>query len=200
VAEADRERWDRRHEEASHGEPAPPDWLAAWGWADEIPTRGRALDVASGSGRYALWLARRGLDTLAVDVSPVALERLAARAAAGGLAIATLERDLEAEPPPPGPFDVIACAFYLQRDLFPRLRERLAPGGVLLCELPTSRNLERHERPSARFLVEPNELLRLVAPLEIVAYREGWLEDRSLARVLARSSREPAQRPGPPAR
>jgi hypothetical protein len=48
------------------------------------------------------------------------------------------------------------------------------------------RNLERHARPSARFLVEPNELLRLVAPLEIVAYREGWLDDRSLARVLAR--------------
>ena len=82
----------------------------------------------------------------------------------------------------------MSCFHYLQRDLFPALRERLEPGGVLVCEIANRRNLERHAQPSRRFLLEPNELLTLCAPLEIVYYREGWIEDRSQARVVARKS------------
>ena len=57
---------------------------------------------------------------------------------------------------------------------------------MLACEIATLRNLERNPKPSRRFLLEPNELLRLCAPLEIVAYREGWHADRCDARLLAR--------------
>jgi hypothetical protein len=56
---------------------------------------------------------------------------------------------------------------------------------VLLAQVATRRNLERHAKPSARFLLETNELLGLVAPLEVEVFREGWLDDRCVARVLA---------------
>ncbi len=186
MALEDRERWDRRYAEGSHPEDAQVDWLDAL--ADEIPCKGLALDVAAGTGSVARWLARRGLRVTAVDISPVGLEQCRQAARAEGLELETLELDLEQSPPPAAPYAVVSCFHYLQRDLFPALCERLAPGGVLVCEIANRRNLERHAHPSRRFLLEPNELLTLCAPLEIVYYREGWIEDRSQARVVARKS------------
>jgi len=180
----DRERWDRIWREAGHGDGERPDWLDAFG--DALPSRGRALDVASGSGRVALYFAARGLATLAVDVSVEGLRRASDAAARAGLALETRALDLESQPLPEGPFAAIGVFHYLQRDLFPELAERLAPGGVLACEIATVRNLERHAKPSKRFLLESNELLRLCGPLEIVDYREGWFGDSHLARILAR--------------
>ncbi len=71
---------------------------------------------------------------------------------------------------------------------------RLAPGGVLACEIATVQNLERHAKPSRRFLLELGELPRLCAPLEVVHYTEGWQGDRCLARILARRT-SPARSP-----
>lgn len=185
MSEADRERWEARYRRGSHGDGDPPRWLDELD--AELPRSGRALDVAAGTGRLALWLARRGLETTAVDVSTEALRQAHRAAEAAGLPLATLELDLEKDALPPGPFAAIGCFFYLQRDLFPAAQERLRPGGCLICELPTRRNLERHARPGPRYLLEPGELLSLVAPLELVYYREGWIGDRAIARVVARA-------------
>jgi SAM-dependent methyltransferase len=185
MAEADRERWDRRYRAGSHAALEAPGWLAEID--DELPRSGRALDVATGAGRVAVWLAERGLDTTAVDISREAVDLCRANAETAGSSLSTLILDLERGALPKGPFALITCFFYLQRELFPALRERLAPGGCLVCELPTRRNLERHAKPGSRFLLEANELLELVAPLELVYYREGWVEDRALARAVARS-------------
>jgi 2-polyprenyl-3-methyl-5-hydroxy-6-metoxy-1,4-benzoquinol methylase len=184
MAESDREHWDARYREASQGTGPEPDWLAAFaaGW----PGRGRALDVAAGRGRIALWLARRGLGVLAADVSPVGLEQAREAAWTEGLGLDTRVIDLERESLPGGPFDVITCFHYLQRDLFPALIERLAPGGCLCVEIATTGNLERHAHPSRRFLLEPGELARLCAPLELVHSAEGWFDDRCVARLVGR--------------
>lgn len=184
MPDGDRERWDARWASDSHAGDAPA-WLDALP-GGLVPERGAALDVASGAGRIALWLARRGLDVTAVDVSPVGLARAADAAAAAGLRVGTRVVDLESEPLPAGPWRVIACFQYLQRQLFPAFAAALEPGGVLLCEITTTRNLERHARPSARFLVDPGELPALCAPLEPVWSSEGWFDDRALARIVAR--------------
>ncbi len=185
MTEADRERWDRRYRSGSHGGTEVPAWLTAVD--QELPRTGRALDVATGSGRMALWLARRGLETTAVDLSGEAIRLCRSNARAEGLEFTTCVLDLESEALPNGPFLLISCFFYLQRDLFPQLRQRLGPGGCLVAELPTRRNLERHPKPGPRFLLEANELLELVAPLEVVYYREGWIDDHAVAQVAARS-------------
>lgn len=192
VASGDRERWDRRYAErgARIGDPGP--FLLQV--ADELPTRGAALDLAGGSGRNALWLARRGLDVTLCDVSRVAVGQAARVAAEAGLALTTLERDLEQTPPPAGPWDLIVVHDYLQRCLFERFPQLLAPGGLLVYVQPTRTNLERHAHPSARFLVEPGELCELAAPLEILRFEEGWSPSgRHEARLLAR--RPAASRP-----
>jgi SAM-dependent methyltransferase len=184
VAEGERERWDRIFREGGHVDLGPPGWLAELD--AELPRAGRALDVASGAGRLALFWASRGLASLAVDISVEGLGRAREAALRAGLTVKTRALDLDWQAPPEGPFAAISCFHYLQRELFPKLAERLASGGVLACEIATLRNLERNAKPSRRFLLEPNELLRLCAPLEIVYYSEGWHEDRCEARVLAR--------------
>lgn len=183
MARADREKWDARYANE------PDDARAAPAWLDELglPRQGRALDVAAGSGRVALWAARRGLTVTAVDVSPVGLARARERARAQGLSVRTIELDLEAEPLPEGPVELITCFHYRQPSLWPAMRERLAPGGLLVAELLTVENLERHEQPSRRWLAEPGELRGYAEGLEIVLADEGWREDRHAARLVARA-------------
>lgn len=187
MADIDRERWDARWREARPQ--APSSFLVSLDAS--LPRAGRALDVAGGPGHDALWLAARGLAVTLVDVSPVALERARAEAARRRLALETVERDLERLGLPDGPFDVVVCFNYLERRLFPRFEEVLAEGGLLLFAQPTRTNLQRHARPSARFLLEPGELRTLVPPgLTIVSLEEGWTgEGRHEARLVARRPR-----------
>jgi tellurite methyltransferase len=184
---ADRDRWDRIYAERGRSLAEPSSFLTAS--ADRVPPAGRALDVAGGSGRHALWLARRGLAVTLADVSPVALGQARAAAEAAGLRLATVEVDLEHQPLPPGPWDLILDFHYLERSLFPAFAAALAPGGLLLFCQPTERNLERHDRPSRRFLLAEGELAGLIAPLplEVVSLTEGWSDEgRHEARLIAR--------------
>jgi SAM-dependent methyltransferase len=133
-----------------------------------------------------VWLAARGLRVTLVDIAEAALERAATAAAAAGLALETQQLDLDSEPLPPGPYDLITCFNFLDRRLFPAIRERLNPGGVFVYAQPTCKNLERNAHPSARFLLDEEELPGLVSGLEIVRHEEGWWADRHEARLVAR--------------
>jgi SAM-dependent methyltransferase len=184
MSDDDRQKWDQKYASGEHVRGQAPGWLRDLD--TEIPSEGLALDVAAGTGRVALWLARRGLDVIATDISPVGLALARETAADEGVRIKTVVADLTRDPLPGGPFDVIACFHYRQRDLFGALRETLRPSGVVLVELPTVRNLERNEKPSRRWLAEPNELLRDLSGLTVVYYREGWVGNRHVARMVAR--------------
>jgi SAM-dependent methyltransferase len=166
---------------------APP---AAWltEQAHLLPHHGTALDVACGRGRHALWLAARGLDVVAVDRDRAALAALAAEASRRGLPVETCEADLEA-PAPPLPadaFDLIVAVHYLHRPLFPRLRAALRIGGVLVYETFTRAQAWRGKPTTPAFLLEPGELTTLVAPLEVLARREGTFDEREVASIVAR--------------
>jgi len=180
VADADRDKWDRKYARGQHGGGDPPDWLDEV--ASDLPTEGAALEVACGDGRIAVWMARRGLDVTAVDISAEGLALARERAERAGVTLRTLALDLERSPLPQGPFAMITCFFYRQPALFEAMCERLAPGGVLLVELPTVEN----DRPSRRFLVEPDEVRDHAAGLEVLHYDESWHGDRHTARLVAR--------------
>jgi tellurite methyltransferase len=173
MAEADRQKWNQRYREpAGRGEPSA--FLQAL--APRLPSQGRALDVAGGRGREALWLARRGLDVTLVDISEVALAQAEAAAREAGVGLQTQQVDLEAGALPPGPFEVVLCLSFLHRPLLAAVAGRLSPGGLFVFAQPTRSNLQRHPHPSARFLLEDGELPGLLQGLEAVSYTEGWTE------------------------
>lgn len=102
-------------------------------------TPGTALDLGSGEGGDALWLAQNGWSVTAVDISPTALARGRAAAEAAGLAgrIRWIAADL-ATWQPDGPFDLVTAHFLqspveLPREvILRRAAARVTPGGVLL--------------------------------------------------------------------
>jgi SAM-dependent methyltransferase len=184
MSAGDRDRWNTRYRE-EEAAPAASPFLAELDAL--LPRRGRALDAAGGSGRNALWLARRGLDVTLADVSDVALARAAQAARSEALRLTTVQVDLETSPPPAGPWDLVLCMYFLHRPLFAWAAASLAPAGLLVFAHATRSNLLRHARPGPDHVLEDGELPSLVRGLEIVRLEEGWLaEGRHEARVVAR--------------
>jgi len=187
MSEADRQRWDSRYSRDTlvMGEAPKPLVLEL---ASALPQSGRALDIACGEGQLAIWLAQRGLDVTAVDISSTGLAKLRARAAALGLAerIDAIEADLDRGLPEVSPgLDLVACVDFYSPAVIAQARQLLAPGGLLLVELvlqPPGGD-SPHRAP-------PGEALGFAAGMRVHFYREGNVHGRALAQLLAQ--REPA--------
>ena len=183
---ADRDHWNHRYRDRPWPvDPSP--WLVAN--EELLPETGRALDIAGGTGRNALWLAQRGWTVTIADVSDVALAQARKRADEEQLKITTFHTDLASDPFPDGPWNLIALFHYLDRNLFPSIMHALAPGGVLIGSLATITNLERNARPPFPYLLEASELPDLIRGLELVAYAEAWQDDHHDARFVTRRPR-----------
>lgn len=181
----DRARWNDKHAAHTHAASEPSAVLRALD--EHLPRRGPALDLAGGRGTEAVWLAARGLTVTLADVSDVALENATQHASDRGVQIETTRLDLTHAPVPRGPWQLVTCANYLHRDLWPTVN--LAPGGTVVWVHPTIVNLQRNPRPSARFLLQPGEgvaLIRTVPHVQIVLADEQWRDDRHLSIVVGR--------------
>jgi 2-polyprenyl-3-methyl-5-hydroxy-6-metoxy-1,4-benzoquinol methylase len=166
-------------------------WPAAASWLtghEALLRGGRALDVACGRGRHALWLAERGYEVDAIDRDAAALMTLAEEAARRNVAVRTSQRDLEAAGATLAvqQFDLVVVVHYLHRPLMTHLCEALRPGGLLVYETFTTAQAARGKPSNPAFLLEPGELRQLVAPLQIVVEREGEFDGRCVASIVAR--------------
>jgi|KBSMisStandDraft_5_1062788.scaffolds.fasta_scaffold248965_2 tellurite methyltransferase len=138
---------------------------------------GRALDLACGTGRNAIWLAERGWQVTAVDRSPVSIPGVDARTA-----------DLEKHEftIAQAGWDLIVVCLYLQRDLFEPVKRGLKPGGVALVIVL----LMEPGREQSRFSLRPGELAKYFDGWEILHSYEGkpnGAEDkRAVAEIVAR--------------
>jgi tellurite methyltransferase len=144
---------------------------------------GRALDLACGTGRNALWLAQQGWSVTAVDGSAAAIGILRRRAEAAGVRIdarvADLEKgEFEIEP---SSWDLIAICYYLQRDLLQPAKLGVVPGGVLMAIVHIA---EPGERPS-QFRMRPGELAWGFEGWDILHSYEGKPRDAAHARAVA---------------
>jgi SAM-dependent methyltransferase len=167
---------------------APAAWVT--GHAHLLPRQGLALDVASGRGRHAFWLASHGCSVVALDRDPEAVDYLQREAAARHLPIVGAIRDLESGSPSIGAdlFHTIIVVHYLHRPLFPSLIAALRPGGLLMYETFTRKQAARGKPTNPDFLLMEGELRRLVEPLEILDWREGEFDGKDVASVVARKA------------
>ena len=180
----DRDKWNAKYKQAESAPTEPSILLKSL--EGILPRRGRALDVAGGAGRHAIWLAKRGLDVTLADISAVGLEIARRRSHLAGTSIDTCEIDFTVDPFPAGPWDLIVSFHYLWRPLFDVFPNVLAAGGILVFVQPTRSNLQRNEKPPEGFLLEDGELPTLVTGLSIIRHEEGWLaEGRHDALLIA---------------
>jgi len=172
MPQTDRDKWNRKYQDTKpYGSEPSPLIAAQKGY---LPSSGNAIDVAGGQGSHAVWLAQQGLNVTLADISDVALKQAEQQACQLNLLVNTCLVDLEEEPFPPGPWDVILTHLYLHRPLFPALTDSLAAGGILIVSQPTKNNLLRHQRPPAQYLLDEGELPGLVSDLQVLHYEEGW--------------------------
>ncbi|HJV65091.1 MAG TPA: methyltransferase domain-containing protein [Geomonas sp.] len=144
----------------------------------------RALDIACGEGRNAIFLARRGFQVDAVDIAELGLERGRQRAAELGLAIDFIRADLE-EYRLQGSYDLIVNFNFLLRPLIPDMVESLVPGGVIVMETILSGDNVPGEHNSA-FLLQPGELVQIFSgyPGKILEAAEEPGVEMPVARVI----------------
>jgi len=106
---------------------------------DEVGTLppGRALDLACGEGRNAVWLAERGWDVIGVDFSKVALERAEELAKHRGVEVEFVHADVTGYEPEEGSFDLVVLMYLhlppeVRIGVWQRAARAVAPGGVLV--------------------------------------------------------------------
>jgi SAM-dependent methyltransferase len=95
---------------------------------------GRALDVAMGQGRNALWLASQGWTVAGFDVSPVAIEQAQKEAAVRGLRIETSVIPYQQFDWGKAKWDLIVFSHFFPHDALPKVWDALKPGGLILVE------------------------------------------------------------------
>lgn len=123
--------WEEKYRSGDRGKEAEPTALVVETVEKLVP--GTAIDLACGAGRHALYLAERGWTVTAVDGSETAVELVRLHAAARGLDVHTRVGDLT-DPTfslPHEAFELIVIAYYLQRDLFAKVKAAARPGGVV---------------------------------------------------------------------
>ena len=193
---SERLKWEARYRAGDRPHDGPPSSLLAR-WLPRLP-RGRALDVATGFGRNALFLARAGYRVDAIDIAPTCLGEAARRARRRGLRVRWIEADLDHYRLPRGRYDVVVNAFFLKRGLFPALRAAVRPGGVVVFEthLASAAAPSRVRTPAHR--LRPGELARRFRGWEILEYAEGVFTEAgqcvALGRIVARRPRGDARR------
>jgi tellurite methyltransferase len=174
-------RWNQRFLERPEAGPPTP---LVQDIAKKLPA-GRALDLACGTGRNALWLTRQGWSVTAVDGAPAAI------AALTGQPVEAIVADLEAGEYriEEAAWDLIVIAHYLQRDLFARAKTGLKPGGVMISIVHI---MDPCEEP-AGYTMRPGELSGYFEGWEILHLREGDSNDLLYRR---RSAEIAARKPG----
>jgi SAM-dependent methyltransferase len=168
-----RDLWNARYQERG----------AVWGVgpnqyvADRVSglTPRRVLDLGSGQGRNAIWMAQQGHEVTAIDISDVATQQGRELAAEIGVVVTFIAADLATWEPDPEEFDLVVLA-YMQapaagrKAIHAKAVRALAPGGRVLVVAHHRDNLEHGYGgpPMLEVLFDETELADDFAALEII--------------------------------
>jgi len=180
MSKADRDRWDERYRAGAFAERLHPSTLLRE-WIGRAPL-GKALDLACGAGRNALFLARNGFEVVGLDISAVGLARARASAERAGLSIDWRRQDLDEELNIDGKFQLICLFRYLNQPLIRRLPRLLAPGGMLILEVHLAVDQSKLDAPivgpsNPAFRIKRGALAGLLPNLTTIYVEEGVLTD-----------------------
>ena len=163
------QQWDERYRAGEQVFEAPSPLVVQF--ARDLPA-GSALDLASGPGRNALYLAQLGWRVTAADGSAVAIDLLRASAHRRNLMIDAQLVDLEAV----GfqfaseAYHLVLSCYYLQRSLIAGMKSALRPGGLLIMIVHLADADQPRGTPTRAC---PGELRTMLEGWPILHYREG---------------------------
>jgi len=182
----DRERWNEKYSTDEEFD-LPDDPIPELARRIDTLPAGRALDVATGTGRNARFLAAEGYDVDAVDVSDEALDRAASAAERDGVDVNWIRADIDDAEFEREAYDVITVSYFAALDRLPDLAAALAPGGVLVYEHHLRSSDPVDIGPSDdRYRFPSNHLLHACLDLTILGYEERTrLDDEGRTQAVA---------------
>ena len=179
---ADAVKWNRRYQSSEANSETPPKPCSLLvSQSHLLPQSGIALDLACGLGGNAIFLANKGWNVEALDISEVALGKLSGIAESLYLSINTKLTDIEKHDLPRNYFDCIVVSYFLERELCNAIQAALKPGGLLFYQTFSKDRISNSGPSSDRFLLDYNELLRLFPELLVRYYQDfGHCGDQSI--------------------
>jgi 2-polyprenyl-3-methyl-5-hydroxy-6-metoxy-1,4-benzoquinol methylase len=140
-----------------------------------LPRHGVALDLASGLGSNAFYLAELGLQVHAWDISSVAIKKIQQHTRYAELHLEAQEKLIEPAAFEKQQFDVIVVSRFLERSCCAAIMDALKPGGLLFFQTYTFEKVAQEGPKNPDFLLAENELLQLFNALKVVFYQENAL-------------------------
>ena len=181
----DQKRWDEKFREKKYtlGTEANP-FLRKY---IRLLPRGKALDVATGEGKNAVFLAQNGFAVEAVDISQKGLRKARRLAREKGVKVKTVLADLDHYPIEKERYDLITDFYFLDRRLIPRIKRGLKKGGRVVFEtyLTEQSSLCQEGPRNPKYLLKHNELLTLFKGFRILFYREGIFREGGKKKAIA---------------
>jgi len=188
ASEDDRSRWNRRYATGEYIYGKEP--LTFLKEKLDVLVQGKALVLAMGEGRNAVFLAGNGFDVDGCDISVKAIEKAKLFARESGVTLNAFVADLDEYKVPADTYDLITCFYYTQRDLIPQIKEGLRKGGMVIFETYSIDQLKYgKDAPGPKnpeYLLRHNELLDSFRDFRILYYREGEIaENKSVVSLIA---------------
>jgi 2-polyprenyl-3-methyl-5-hydroxy-6-metoxy-1,4-benzoquinol methylase len=183
--ESDRTQWDQVYNQETYVFGKEPAEVVVEN-IESLPV-GRALDIAMGEGRNAVFLAKKGFIVEGVDLSEVAIRKAKRLAKENKVEITTTAADLNVYQIRPESYEVILNIQYLQRSLIPQIKRGLKRGGVVVFENQTLDQLKLPNSEGIRrdFLLGSGELRELFKEFKILHYSEKNDGKQAVARLIA---------------
>lgn len=164
---SDETRWNRRYSSGDKYPTEPHDAVVAY---HSLSKKGRALDIAAGIGRNACFLAEKGFQVDAVDISSVGLKSIHQK----NPDVNTIHADLDDYQLSKDHYDLIVNINFLDRRLFPQIQKGLKNSGLLIFQTfmdPRLTGATFDPQKVDRYL-KPNELVHSFLSLHVLRYEE----------------------------
>ncbi len=190
MAQKDRLKWDAKYSDADHLIEKGEASFMLKRFYDMAPAK-RALDVACGTGRNALFLAEHGFTVDALDISPVGLQRLQDHAGqiSGTGKVNCQVVDLDGYSPPEASYGLIVVTNYLNRPLIPKLAQALRDSGILVIDTFMANGLNGKRDFNPDYLLRAGELPEYFdSGYEVLAFedaRKGQCNNELLKQAIA---------------
>ncbi len=185
-SEEDRGHWDKFYNTGSYiyGK-EPAEFLCQH---QSFLRGGRALDIAMGEGRNAVFLGKKGMLVEGVDISEVAVRKAKRLAMENRVIMTPIIADLAHYQIKPDTYHVILNFNYLQRNMIPKIKQGLKRKGIVIYENHTMDQLSNRVGQHLRrdYLLNRGELKELFEDFEILVYRETNNGEDAKASLIAR--------------
>ena len=192
-----KEKWNRRYEHQEYVCGTEP--TAFLKQKIDMVKKGRALVLAMGEGRNAVYLAQHGFDVTGVDISEVAIEKCKRLAAERGTKVNTVAAALTDYDMGKNQYDLITDFYFYDKSIFPKVIDALKPGGIFILEQFSIDHLKygKFGPRNPDYLVKPNELLDRFKSTRILYYEDIIVErdegmHKGTAAIIRLIARKPA--------